>query len=216
MKIDWSAPLSFTIPPGTPYSNHGWMLIDLPMSDFNPDQVLQYRITEITDPALITDLSFINYEVLADGSVAHVTTIHEPNPETLLPDHLQHFEKLDPADTALFLAGYKYISKIECKAAYDKKFKSLTPTTNNLETSTLQSQLAEAQALLANPSYPTPNLSAISQASGISVHDLAQRVIAQNQSYQTSVNQLLGEMLAAELAIDNATTPLEVKNLGWA
>jgi hypothetical protein len=215
MKIDWSAPLSFQIPAGTKYSQNGWVLIDLPFSNFTPAQVTQYRIQEITDSNLILDLSFLNYTVLGNGNVAYITTVVDPNPEQLADDHLTHFVTLDPSNIPTFLAGYKYISKLEIINHYDELFENNTPHTSNLEASTFPQQLAEAQALQANPSYPTPLLLQISQASGISVSDLAQRVLAKQSTYQGAQAQLLGQMIADEAAVDACTTPLEVKNLGW-
>ena len=216
MKIDWSQPLSFQRPPGTKYSTHGWVLVDDQLGNYTADQILKYAIHEILDPTVIADLQFINYTVLDDGSVALTSTVgdHTDAVESQ-EDHMQFFPKIDPANEATFLAGYKYIANLEIQMEYDKRFAALGPVTSNLEAASFNSQLAEAQAVQSNPNYPTPLLSSLSAASGLSVADLAASAVAKNSAYQDSINGLLGKMLADKQAVQNSPTALQVKQLGW-
>jgi len=216
MKLESGQPLTFQLPSDAKYSTHGWILIDVPMSNFNAQQIAAYRITEITDPHLQAALQYINYTVLDTGSVAYVTTVADHTPEDIASGHMHHFPTLDSADDIkLFLDGYKYLSCLEIQFEYDAKFSNLSVTTSSLEASTFAGQLEEAKAYMANPFYPTPMLSVISASSGISIADLANQVIAKQASYQQMQANLLGQMLGDKQAVMNCATPLEVKNLGW-
>lgn len=216
MKIDWNKSLTFQLPPDTKYTTHGWVVVNLPIANFNADQISQYKIVQLNDPQVVAEMEHINYSVLEDGSVAYVTTVADHTPSDIESGHLQHFPTLtSPADIDLFLKGYKYLSILEIQAEYDVKFANLNVTTSSLEASTFNQQLAEAQALQANPNYPTPLLSALSAASGISISDLASQALAKNAAYQAQQATLLGEMLADKKAVNDCTTPLQVKQLGW-
>lgn len=215
LKID-SSPLTFQIPPGTKYSTHGWMLVDLPITNFNASQIAQYKINEITDATLLSELLYIDHTVLDDGTVVSVTTVVDANPEDISAGHLVHFDALkDPDQIRLFLAGYKYLSNLEIQVEYDAKFANLGVSTSSLEASTFTQQLAEAQAFIANNSFPTPMLSVLSAASGITVTQLASDAIAKQAAYQSRQATLLGQMLADKQAVNNCSTPLEVRQLGW-
>jgi len=215
LKID-NSPLTFQIPPGTKYSSHGWMLVDLPITSFNAGQIAQYKITEITDPTLLSELNYINYTVLDNGNVAYITTVVDSNPSDIASGHLESFVTLtDPTHVSLFLAGYKYLSNLEIQAEYDAKFANLTVTTSSLEASTFTQQLAEAQAYMSNSSYPTPLLSKLSAASGVTISQLASEAIAKQAAYQDRQAELLGQMLSDQQEVNNCSTPLQVKQLGW-
>jgi len=216
MKIDWNQALTFQLPPNTKYTTHGWVVVDLPIVNFNADQIAKYKIVQLTDPQVIAEMEHINYTVLDDGTVAYVTTVADHTPNDIVDGHLQHFPTLTShEDIELFLKGYKYLSILEIQAEYDVKFANLNVTTSSLEASTFNQQLAEAQALQANPNYPTPLLSALSAASGISTGDLASQALAKNAAFQAQQATLLGEMLADKKAVNDCTTPLQVKQLGW-
>ena len=216
MKINWQAPLDFQIPAGTKYSSHGWVLVDLPMSQFNPDLVLKYRIQEVNDPQMLDNLKDIDYTVLnTSGKVVKITSIVDVNPDTLDEDHLSHFPELAGENLAEFIAGIKYLSKLEIQNKYDRLFAALSPTHSALEAATWTQQLAEATAYQGNPSYPTPLLSTLSQASGLSISELAQRAIEQNSAYESSKTNLLAQMLDDQVAVDNCQTAHEVEQLGW-
>jgi len=216
MKLDWTQPLSFQLPPGSTAATSGWVLVDLPLSQFTPELQVKFKIHEITDPAMIEALTHIEYHVLDDGSVVkggtvgdHSDTVHE------YENHLQAFPVIAAEHLPHFINAIKYISKLECQYHFDTKFAALTPAQSTLEASTFTQQLAEAQAFMANPAYPTPLLSVLSQGSGMSIADLAQRAIDRNSAYEGQKASLLAEMLGDMLEIDNCTTALEVKKLGY-
>jgi hypothetical protein len=216
MKLDWSQPLSFQLPAGTKTAVKGWVLVDLPLGNFTPEQAVKFNIHEITDPALIEALGHLDYSVRDDGCVTLTGTVGDHTDDVhSLEDHMMHFPEIDPVHLPHFLAGYKYISKLECQAHYDQRFVALSPAHSSLEASTWPQQLAEAQAYQSNPAYPTPLLSILAQGSGMSVADLAQRAIDRNNSYEGAKASLLAEMIGDQLEIDNCSTPLEVKQLGW-
>ena len=216
MKLESGQPLTFQLPPDAKYATHGWILIDVPMSNFNAQQITAYRMTEINDPHLKAALQYINYTVLDNGNIANVTTVADHNPEDIEAGHMHHFPTLDnPDDIKLFLDGYKYISCLEIQFEYDAKFSNLSVTTSSLEASTFAGQLEEAKAYIANPFFPTPMLSVISASSGISIADLANQVIAKQSSYQQMQANLVGQMLGEKQAVMNCSTALEVKELGW-
>ena len=216
MKLDWTQPLTFQIPPGTPTSTQGWVLVDLPLSQFTADQVVKYKIHDITDPTLIEALGHIDYTVLSDGSVVLAGTVGDHTDQVQsFENHLTAFPTIAAEHLPHFINAIKYISKLECQYHYDEKFAALAPTQSSLEASTFQQQLAEAQAFIANPAYPTPLLSVLSQGSGMSVSDLAQRAIARNQAYEGQKASLLAEMLGDMNEIDNCQTALEVKQIGY-
>jgi hypothetical protein len=216
MKIDWNQPLTFQLPPDTKYTTHGWLVLDLPIANFNADQIAKYKIVQLTDPQVIAEFAHINYTVLDDGCVALVTTVADHNPESIAEGHMHHFPTLTSAeDIDLFLKGYKYLSCLEIQAEFDVKFSNMRSMTSKLEASTHQQQLEESQAVQANPNYPTPLLSALSAASGISVGELASQALAKNAAFQAQQATLLGEMMAEKKAVNDCTTPLQVKQLGW-
>lgn len=216
MKLDWTQPLVFQIPPGSTAATSGWVLVDLPLAQFTPEQQVKFKIHEITDPAMIEALTHLEYHVLEDGSVVKGGTVGDHSDEVHnYENHLTAFPTIDSEHLPHFINAIKYVSKIECQDHFDTKFAALTPVHSTLETSTFPQQLAEAQAYQSNPAYPTPLLSVLSQGSGMSVAELAQRAIDRNSAYEGQKASLLAEMLGDLLEIDNCTTALEVKKLGY-
>ena len=216
MKLDWSQSLSFTIPPGSTAATSGWILVDMPLAQFTPDQQRKFNIHEITDPVMIEALTHLEYHVLDDGCVVKGGTVGDHSDEVHNHEnHLMAFPSIEPEHLPHFINAIKYVSKLECQAHFDEKFAALAPSQSTLEASTLPQQLAEAQAYMANQSYPTPLLSVLSQGSGMSVAEIAQRAIDRNSAYEGQKASLLSEMLGDMLEIDNCTTALEVKQLGY-
>lgn len=83
------------------------------------------------------------------------------------------------------------------------------------ETLTWESQEREARAYVADSEVATPTLAPIAQARGLSVADLAQRVIAKADAFRAAAAAIMGQRQALEDQIMAAATVEEVRAIGW-
>ncbi len=85
----------------------------------------------------------------------------------------------------------------------------------DLEVATWPQQYAEAQAYTANNSVATPMLSAISNAAGLTIADLAANVIAKASAYQSASGAVVGKRIALQTKIAAATTQADLDAISW-
>lgn len=81
------------------------------------------------------------------------------------------------------------------------------------ERDTWQDQEEEALAYQADPSAPTPTLTGIATQRGITVAELAQRVIANATAWRSVAPDLCGQRQAAADQINDATTAEQVRTI---
>ena len=100
----------------------------------------------------------------------------------------------------------------EINAAADSAIAMLTATYPNREIATFDKQEAEARAYAADPTTAqTPLLSALSQARGIELPELARRVIAKADAFAVASGSIIGQRQALEDRLDTCTTVEEVQ-----
>lgn len=90
----------------------------------------------------------------------------------------------------------------EINAACDREMAALEVGYPSREVLTWDKQLAEADALAADPNAPAPLLRGIAQARGIPVEELAARVHAKAEIYTQTSSTLLGKRQALEDRLD--------------
>lgn len=101
----------------------------------------------------------------------------------------------------------------EINKAADKIMAALVSTYPDREISTFDKQEAEARAYMADPEAPTPLLSVLAKARGISMDELVKRVIAKADAFATASGYIIGQRQALEDQLDTCKTLEEVQSI---
>lgn len=101
----------------------------------------------------------------------------------------------------------------EINAAADRAISKLTATYPDREIATFDKQEAEARAYSADPTAPTPLLSALSQARGVELPELVRRVIAKADVFAVAAGSIIGQRQALEDRLNACATLEEVEAL---
>jgi hypothetical protein len=181
----------------------GWFLLDAKTSDFTAGQIRQFKIREITDAALLSDLLWLTHDVW-DGAVRRMTTGEQPLSEPL-----------SGADLAAHLRGIKWLAKIIAADHHSAAWERSLQAESALEQQSWTQQLSEAEAVLANPTAEAPLLSVLAAARNVSVPDYAATVVAAAAATAADQALRLAALKSTYQAIDGCETAAEVKNLGW-
>ena len=105
-------------------------------------------------------------------------------------------------DTAASFTQIRAAKIDEINVAAGRALAVLTASYPAGEVSSWGQQIAEAEALVLDPSAPAPLLLAIAEARGIAVADLAARVRAKWSAYAAASGEIIGRRQALEDAID--------------
>lgn len=103
----------------------------------------------------------------------------------------------------------------QINAAATDAIATIAATYPQFEIDTWQDQEAEARAWLADNAAPTPTLSPIAAARGITMADLCARVIAKADAYRPAVAAVIGQRQALEDAIAAAASVSAVQAITW-
>lgn len=101
----------------------------------------------------------------------------------------------------------------EINKAADKIMAALISTYPDREISTFDKQEAEARAYMADPEAPTPLLSALAKARGVSMDELIKRVIAKADAFAAASGYIIGQRQALEDQLDTCKTLEEVQSI---
>lgn len=101
----------------------------------------------------------------------------------------------------------------EINKAADKIMAALISIYPDREISTFDKQEAEARAYMADPTAPTPLLSALAKARGISMDELVKRVIAKADAFAAASGYIIGQRQALEDQLDTCKTLEEVQSI---
>lgn len=101
----------------------------------------------------------------------------------------------------------------EINKAANKIMAALISTYPDHEISTFDKQEAEARAYMADPTAPTPLLSALAKARGLSMDELVKRVIAKADVFATASGYIIGQRQALEDQLDTCKTLEEVQSI---
>lgn len=101
----------------------------------------------------------------------------------------------------------------EINKAADKIMAALISIYPDREISTFDKQEAEARAYMADPEAPTPLLSALAKARGISMDELVKRVIAKADAFAAASGYIIGQRQALEDELDTCKTLEEVQSI---
>lgn len=132
-------------------------------------------------------LPFAHPEKWPDGPWEAV----EPEPVIYVPD----------------LNAVKEQAQAELVHIFEQRAEAIAGKYPWFERDTWQDQEAEALAYLADPNAPTPVLTKIATPRGITVAELAQRVIANAAAWRAVAPDLCGQRQAASDQIEDAETP---------
>lgn len=101
----------------------------------------------------------------------------------------------------------------EINKAADKTMAALVSTYPDREISTFDKQETEARAYMADPTAPTPLLSALAKARGLSMDELVKRVIAKADAFTAASGYIIGQRQALEDQLDTCKTLEEVQSI---
>ena len=174
------------------------------ISVYTNQQITDYNIKEITDPALIAELNLNNHTIHTDSTVRFYGT-----GENWLS------EPLVGADLSTFMLGAKYIAKLNAADSFNVQFNSLSSGESALEQATWSQQLAEATAYITDNNASTPLLTSLAAARNLTVAQYAQNVVNANAAYTAKVNALAVDLKTQYQTIDDTQTPQDLKNTGW-
>lgn len=204
LKINQSKPLTIQLPLDSKWLINNFVLFSGDISNFTPTEINDFGLISLTDPVTIANLTNLDYSIQDSGLVQKLTT--GPNPLSA---------PLEGAALDQYMAGAKYLSKINASNAYQVQYQAMEEQENGLEKSSWDEQFAEAQAYQADPATPVPLLDSLAAVRGISVADYASLVIAANTAYTNARNTLLVNLKTQYQTIDSCTTALDLKNTGW-
>ena len=81
------------------------------------------------------------------------------------------------------------------------------------EVNTIDQQVEEANAYMANNNAACPMLRSIADARGITMDDLCQKVLAKHTAYSIAVGKLLGQRQKLEQKLEECTTAAQVEKI---
>lgn len=99
----------------------------------------------------------------------------------------------------------------EINSAADRAISELTATYPDREISTFDKQESEARAYTADPTSPTPLLSALAGARGVTLDDLVKRVLVKADAFAVASGHIIGKRQALEDRLHACTTIEEVQ-----
>lgn len=135
------------------------------------------------------------FDVLTDYVSEHPETLRD------IPVHTPTLEEVKTAKLS------------EINAAADRAIATLTATYPDREISTFDKQEAEARAYSADPTAPTPLLSALAKARGLSMDDLVKRVLIKADTFAAASGYIIGQRQALEDRLDACKTLEEVRSI---
>lgn len=142
------------------------------------------------------------------GQVFYNQTTGEPLEISELGPIPAGYEVAPPTPT---LDELRTAKQAEIKSGADSVLKALAAEYPDMEMVTWDQQYQEALAYTADPTSETPLLTAIAQGRGMSVADLAARIIANRAAWVALSGAIVGQRLAYQDALDAATTTEEVE-----
>jgi len=101
---------------------------------------------------------------------------------------------------------YQALMRKMLDEVYDARFKSLNVEVSRLEQNTWPAQHEEAKAYAADNTAPTPTLSLLATARGITLEEMVAKVLAAIEAYDLKVAQLLASKQVVESEIKALTT----------
>ena len=113
------------------------------------------------------------------------------------------------------LEAVKAAKRLEINEACNAAVAGLAASYPEREIQSWPQQVKEAEALAADPQAPAPLLTAIADARGLPVVELASRVLGKMNAYAAASGSLIGRRQAAEDLIDLAATAEDVASIAW-
>ena len=113
------------------------------------------------------------------------------------------------------LEAVKAAKRLEINEACNAAVAGLAASYPEREIQSWPQQVKEAEALAADPQAPAPLLTAIADARGLPVVELASRVLGKMNAYAAASGSLIGRRQAAEDLIDLAATAEDVASIVW-
>lgn len=104
---------------------------------------------------------------------------------------------------------------LEIKKSCDTAVKKLAESYPDCEIQSWPQQVKEAEALSADPQFVAPLLTAIAEARGLSVTELASRVLSKMNAYAAASGTLIGHRQMIESLIDLAETVEDINRISW-
>lgn len=114
-----------------------------------------------------------------------------------------HLTEEDKSNTVKFMQA---VMRKKLDKVYDSRFDKLNLPPNKLEGDSWAQQKAEAQAFKANGSASCPLLNTLAVARGITLSEMADKVLDAIDAHNTQVSDLLGKKQTVEKEIKEATT----------
>ena len=182
----------------------GYFWVNANLLDYSSMKIFEYSMIEITNEQLISDLNKLHYTIRDNGDVCHLTSGLNPWSDPLAGDDLDSW-----------MRGTKYIAKKNAAFFYESKFTALSATESNLESASWSQQLAEAKTYQNDNTAVTPLLSALATARNLTISEYAANIINASNKFNEAMKALLVELKTQYQIIDDAVTPLELKNTSW-
>ena len=120
---------------------------------------------------------------------------------------------VNPATGLSGLENAKAVKLAEINAACQHALEGLTATYPERELVSFDKQESEARAYMVDEKAQTPLLYALATARGISLDDLAQRVIAKADAFAVASGTIIGQRQAMEDRLEACQTEAEVAAL---
>lgn len=120
---------------------------------------------------------------------------------------------LTDEDKANAMQFAKHVMRLKLDEVYDKRIIQQRMNVSDLEYDSWAQQRSEAEAYLADNTASTPLLSQLATARGITVAEMAQKVVDAIAAYNLKIEELLAKKQAIETEIKSCTTIADCSRL---
>jgi hypothetical protein len=122
---------------------------------------------------------------------------------------------LVPASNEMAIANAKHLKIAEINAACDRQSRSIKSSYPEAEVLSWPQQVKEAESLLSSPSASAPLLTALADARGITVPDLAELVIAKANAFSVVMGEIIGKRQHLEQLVQSMDSIGDIEAVSW-
>jgi hypothetical protein len=171
---------------------------------YTPEIISGFNMVEVTEEIA----SGLQHFGIVDGTTKKYNANGDIN-----ENEAKELITLTEEQKAAQIISKKYVMVLEANRKLDAKLEAYFNNFSTVEKSTWDLQLVEAKAFKVDNSVETPVLTSIASSRGITVSELADKVLEKAAVYQSMVATMIGEKQALETKIQNAADDVTLNTI---